>query len=207
MVEQLATQQTCPVKDVSVGDRIEIKDFAGGRRVVRGGTKISADTMELKLEDADGHIEVADFKLTEEVAVIAKKTKSPKAAKGQTKKTSSAKHAGPAKSKDKTAPKTAAPTTQAAEPKKAAPERTTKKMSAIDAAAKVLGEAGAAMNCQEMIKAMAEKGYWTSPGGKTPHATLYSAILRELQNKGNAARFQKTERGKFTASGVSRRPP
>src|SRR5438552_1555118 len=125
MVEQLATPQTCAVKDLSLGDQIEIKDFAGGPRVVRGGTKISADTMELKLEDAEGHIEVADFKLNEEVTVVAKKTKSAKAAKGQTKKTSSAKPARAAKSKDKTAPKTAVSTIRAAEPKKAAPDRAT----------------------------------------------------------------------------------
>jgi hypothetical protein len=202
MVEQLATPQTCAVKDLSLGDQIEIKDFAGGPHVVRGGTKISADTMELKLEDRDGHIEVADFKLNEEVTVIAKKTKSAKAAKGQTKKTSSAKPAVAAKSKEKTAPKAAVPTTRAAEATKAAPDRMTRKMSAIDAAAKVLGEAGEAMNCQEMIKAMGEKGYWTSPGGKTPHATLYSAILREIQAKGNDARFKKTERGKFAGTGA-----
>lgn len=36
------------------------------------------------------------------------------------------------------------------------------------------------------------------PGGKTPHATLYSAILREIATKGNEARFKKTERGHFT---------
>jgi hypothetical protein len=72
-----------------------------------------------------------------------------------------------------------------------------KRLSAIDAAAKVLAEAGEPMDCQTMIKTMAEKGYWTSPGGKTPAATLYSAILRELQTKGNASRFKKTERGKF----------
>jgi hypothetical protein len=53
------------------------------------------------------------------------------------------------------------------------------------------------MTCQEMIAAMAEKGYWTSPGGKTPSATLYSAILRELQTKPGTTRFVKTERGKF----------
>jgi hypothetical protein len=196
MVEQLANPETCAVKDLSLGDQIEIRDFAGGPRVVRGGTKTSAETMELKPEDADGHIEVADFKLNEEVTVIAKKTKSAKAAKG-TKKTSSAKPAGATKSKEKTAPKTAVPTTRTGEPKETAPNRATKKMSAIDAAAKVLGEAGEAMNCQEMIKAMGEKGYWTSPGGKTPHATLYSAMLREIQNKGNDARFKKLERGKF----------
>jgi hypothetical protein len=53
-----------------------------------------------------------------------------------------------------------------------------------------------------MIEAMGKKGYWTSPGGKTPHATLYSAILRELKAKGKEARFKKTERGKFTATGA-----
>jgi len=47
---------------------------------------------------------------------------------------------------------------------------------------------------------MAEKGYWTSPGGQTPHATLYSAILRELKTKGADARFRKTERGKFASN-------
>jgi HB1/ASXL restriction endonuclease-like protein with HTH domain len=72
-----------------------------------------------------------------------------------------------------------------------------KKTSALDAAAKVLGEQGRPMNCQEMIDAMAAKGYWTSPGGKTPSATLYSAILRELKTKKGEARFRKTERGKF----------
>ena len=81
---------------------------------------------------------------------------------------------------------------------KAKAEKTrAKKTSALDAAARVLGEAGKPMNCQEMIAAMAAKGYWTSPGGKTPAATLYSAILRELKTKKNEARFRKTERGKF----------
>jgi hypothetical protein len=80
---------------------------------------------------------------------------------------------------------------------KKAKEPKAKKPSALDAALHVLEEAGQPMNCQEMIAAMTVKGYWTSPGGKTPAATLYSAILRELQNKGNASRFLKTERGKF----------
>ena len=33
-----------------------------------------------------------------------------------------------------------------------------------------------------------------SPGGQTPHATLYSAIIRELKAKGAEARFRKTGR-------------
>ena len=53
------------------------------------------------------------------------------------------------------------------------------------------------MTCQELIGAMAAKGYWSSPAGKTPQATLYSALLREIQVKGNQARFVKAERGKF----------
>ena len=73
-----------------------------------------------------------------------------------------------------------------------------KKLSALDAAARVLGESGQAMNCQKMIEVMAVKGYWSSPGGKTPSATLYSSILRELKTKGGEARFRKTERGKFS---------
>ena len=74
-----------------------------------------------------------------------------------------------------------------------------KRLSALDAAAKVLSESTEPMNTKEMVEAMAAKGYWSTPGGKTPHATLYSAILREIKAKGSDARFTKTERGKFTA--------
>jgi HB1/ASXL restriction endonuclease-like protein with HTH domain len=69
--------------------------------------------------------------------------------------------------------------------------------SAIDAAAKVLGESKEPMNTREMIEVMAKKGYWTSPGGKTPWATLYSAILNEVTTKGKESRFKKTDRGHF----------
>lgn len=82
---------------------------------------------------------------------------------------------------------------------KAKPRSAGKRLSALDAAAKVLAESTEPMNTKEMVEAMAAKGYWSTPGGKTPHATLYSAILREIKAKGNDARFTKTERGKFTA--------
>ncbi|HLN28571.1 MAG TPA: HTH domain-containing protein [Gemmataceae bacterium] len=86
---------------------------------------------------------------------------------------------------------------------KAAPKRqptaveNAKKLSALAAAARVLSESGQALTCQELIAAMAAKGYWTSPAGKTPAATLYAALTREIQTKKEASRFQKTERGKF----------
>src|SRR5262249_52169064 len=81
--------------------------------------------------------------------------------------------------------------------KKGADDGREKKLSALDAAAKVLAESGQSMSCQEMMGAMAAKGYWTSPGGKTPAATLCSAMLREITTKGANSRFIKTERGKF----------
>ncbi|GIV04150.1 MAG: hypothetical protein KatS3mg015_2980 [Fimbriimonadales bacterium] len=93
-----------------------------------------------------------------------------------------------------------APKAKATKPAKASAEAKPKKVGCLDAAARVLSEAGRAMNCQEMIEAMAAKGYWTSPNGKTPAATLYAAILREIQAKAKDARFIKTERGKFASA-------
>src|SRR5216684_8022027 len=75
-------------------------------------------------------------------------------------------------------------------------------LSCLNAAAKVLVEKGEPMTCKEMIEAMATKGYWTTPGGKTPHATLYSSIAREIRDKGKESRFKKSERGKFASTGV-----
>ncbi|WP_413431550.1 winged helix-turn-helix domain-containing protein [Crateriforma spongiae] len=72
-----------------------------------------------------------------------------------------------------------------------------KKLSCVKAALQVLETAGEPMNAQEMITAMVDQNLWESPGGKTPHATLYSAILRDLK-KGDESRFVKTERGRFT---------
>ena len=72
-----------------------------------------------------------------------------------------------------------------------------KRVSALDAAAQVLAEAGKPMRAQELIAAMAKQGLWKSPAGKTPHATLYAAMLREERDKGASARFRKVDRGQF----------
>ncbi len=72
-----------------------------------------------------------------------------------------------------------------------------KKLSALDAAAQVLADTGQPMGCKEMIEAMAQKGYWSSPGGKTPASTLYSGITKEIATKGKESRFKKTDRGRF----------
>ena len=83
-------------------------------------------------------------------------------------------------------------------PAPAIPEpATAPKLSALDAAAQVMAEAGQPLNCQEMIAAMAARNYWSSPKGRTPASTLYSALSREINVKGAQARFRKTGRGKF----------
>jgi HB1/ASXL restriction endonuclease-like protein with HTH domain len=79
---------------------------------------------------------------------------------------------------------------------KAKREPKEKKVSALDAAARVLRESKEPMTTGEMIEVMAKKGYWSSPNGQTPSATLYSALLREINVKGKESRFAKTEPGK-----------
>ncbi len=110
--------------------------------------------------------------------------------------------------KTKVAAKKAAPKKAAAKPvgrkqtvvKKAAPKKGDKKMSALDAAAKILSESKEPMRTKEMIERMAAKGYWKSPGGRTPSATLHAAMTREINTKGKSARFKKVDRGLFAAN-------
>jgi hypothetical protein len=53
------------------------------------------------------------------------------------------------------------------------------------------------MTCKDLIATMAAQGYWTSPAGKTPQATLYAALAREIKVKKDQARFRKSGRGTF----------
>lgn len=73
-----------------------------------------------------------------------------------------------------------------------------KRVSGLDAAAQVLAEAGEPMTCKALVERILTKGLWKT-GGKTPHATLYSAMHREIVTKGSASRFVRTGRGLFTA--------
>lgn len=89
----------------------------------------------------------------------------------------------------------------AKKPAKANGESKPKRVSAIDAAARLLAETGKPMNCKEMIEQMAAKGLWSSPKGKTPDATLYAAIIRDIAAKKGESRFTKVERGQFAVKG------
>ena len=92
------------------------------------------------------------------------------------------------------------PTKKARKPK-AAVEKTPRKPSGLDLAAKVLQAAGTPMTAQEISDGAIKAGWQTN--GKTPHATLYAAIIREIAAKGAKSRFRKTERGKFESTGVT----
>ena len=85
-----------------------------------------------------------------------------------------------------------------------------KRTSAIDAAAKVLDGAKEAMTCKELIEAMAAKGYWSSPGGKTPHATLYTRDPAGDQREGQRRPVQEDRARQVRAGGLTSptfRPP
>ena len=102
----------------------------------------------------------------------------------------------PAEAKPATAPKADAEAAKPAEPK----EAKVRKLSLLSAAAAVLAESDEPLNCRRMIDLAKERGLWTPGAGKTPEQTLYSAIMREIRDKGNAARFRKSPlRGHYLA--------
>ena len=70
--------------------------------------------------------------------------------------------------------------------------RPEKKLSLLNAAAKVLAACRTPMNCKEMIAKAVEMGLWTPTGAKTPEQTLYSGIFREIKTC-EEPRFKKSE--------------
>jgi hypothetical protein len=80
---------------------------------------------------------------------------------------------------------------------KAAKPAKAKRLSGLDLAAKALVESKEPLAAKSIAERAIAAGWKTS--GKTPHATLYAAIIREIAAKGKDARFKKTDRGMFTA--------
>ena len=165
---------------------VEFQDRTGSaRRFVARRYEVTSWTPAVRVEVL-GKVSITQALERSDTMAAKKSTKKTSTKKATAKKTTAAKSSGG---------KTASTKKPAA--KKATTNGTDKKLSALDAAAKVLGEAKEPLNTKTMIERMEAKGYWKSPGGKTPHATLYSAILREINTKGKEARFQKMDRGLF----------
>ena len=195
------------MQDLAIGDIIQVdglEDDQLVRKAKRIREGLDAGLLHLTLVARDGDVERIALAPEERVTFVGK---SPKAGKGRS--GSPGKPKGPAKANGRPQPKAVAapapplPETPAprAEPLLSNPRglqtKTAKKMSCLDAAAKLLTETGQPMTCQELIAAMAAKGYWTSPAGKTPQATLYAGIVREMRTKKESARFRKMAPGRF----------
>ncbi|WP_339745352.1 winged helix-turn-helix domain-containing protein [uncultured Rubinisphaera sp.] len=74
-------------------------------------------------------------------------------------------------------------------------------LSLLEAAHQILQQASEPKTCRQLVEAAAKQGLWSSPAGKTPHNTLYTSILREINTQGEASRFVKIDRGQFTTTG------
>ena len=72
-----------------------------------------------------------------------------------------------------------------------------KALSGLDAAAKILGDAKEPLDSKTIVERALAGGLWQT-SGKTPSATVYAAMIREIAKKGEVARFVRVERGKFT---------
>ncbi len=107
-----------------------------------------------------------------------------------------ASHATSAATKATKQPRSAKPAKQPRTPKPTK-EPKPRRTSALDAAAIVLASANKPLRTVDLIAEMQSRNLWSSPGGKTPEATLYAAMIREINTKGDAARFKKVDRGLF----------
>lgn len=72
-----------------------------------------------------------------------------------------------------------------------------KKLSLLEAAARILEQIETPLNCKEMIAKATEAGLWIPTAAKTPEQSLYSAIFREINGKENP-RFKKSAERKGT---------
>jgi hypothetical protein len=63
-------------------------------------------------------------------------------------------------------------------------------------------EAHDGVQASDLIDRMQRASLWTSPGGKTPAATLYAAMIREIKVKKGESRFTRVSPGHFAFKGA-----
>jgi len=160
------------------------------------GSKAAAVSAAMKKAAAEDKARAAAANRTEEIVGPATGASALARGKGR-KKAGKAPAGAPDATAANVAPQDAKPARKRKAAKAAEPKP--KRFSALDAAAQILAASDTPMRAKEMIAAMEAKGLWKSPGGKTPEATLYAAIIREIAAKGDKARFKKHERGVFVA--------
>jgi len=179
--------------NTQTGRSVRIKSAQRLRAAVAGDAAQAPAPKAARLAPAEAHVGADDGPGSDsapEVVVLAKAGSPvpPKAASG-----SKGKKAAGGKAKVVKAAKAV----KEPKPVKLKVERS---MSGLDAAAKVLKDADKPMRVGEVLGVIQKKGLWMSKG-KTPEATLYAAIIREIAAKGVDARFVKKDRGLFASAG------
>jgi hypothetical protein len=204
----MAMLETRAANDLAIGDIIRV-DGLEGDQVVRKAKRIrkglDAGLLHITLVALDGDRERIALAPEERVPLVgraAEPGKGPSGDKGKAKGKAQAKREPEPEARVAPAPQPSGTPVSSTEPRtsnsRGQPKaRGEMKMSCLDAAAKLLTETGQPMTCQELIAAIAAKGYWTSPAGKTPQATLYAGIVREMRTKKERARFRKMAPGRF----------
>ena len=94
-----------------------------------------------------------------------------------------------------------APKTNGKKAKAVTPKQPKEGMSALDATYRVLVEIGTALTVRQIAEVISEKGYCPNLKGATPHATISSAVQREILAKGSESRFYKGGKGLYGAYG------
>ena len=191
----IGTTYTAKVSDKVVPVRIEREHASGGWEATN---TVTGKTIRIKTAQRLRAVHEGEHDNGAQKATSARRTPrgasgkksastATKSTKGATRPTERA-H-GDVPSKDEAEPRKSKPTKPA---KPAKPSR----LSLLDAAATVLADASEPMACKAIVEGATALGWTTT--GKTPHATLYAAITREIAAKGDDARFVKVDRGRFT---------
>ncbi|MGB6679798.1 MAG: HTH domain-containing protein [Candidatus Bathyarchaeia archaeon] len=69
-------------------------------------------------------------------------------------------------------------------------------MNSIEAAVKVLADAGEPLHYKNICRRILEQGLWKTQG-KTPESTVNANLAKEIQKNGEKSRFQRTDPGTF----------
>ncbi len=182
------------VSDKLTDVRIDAENPAGGWDATNLATK-----KKIRIKTAQ-RLRTASMTKTEATAVAAAdqenaRLRDERAASPDGKTTSERAMSGASSKKPK--PKASAAKTPATKTvNKSATKPAANRLGILDAAAKILAGASEPMGCKAIVEEAMAKKLW-STNGKTPQATLYAAIVREIAKKGDESRFVKVERGRF----------
>jgi hypothetical protein len=169
-----------------------------------GGTylaKVSDKVVPVRIDGENPH---GGWDATNEATGKKVHIKSAQRLRGAAKPKAATREAAPAADVGPTA-KSGAKVAQEAKGKKpkAAKPKGERKPGILTLAADVLKDAKAPMDCKTIVEKVLAKGLWQTKG-KTPAATLYAAIIREIAAKGKETRFHKTDRGMFELSATGK---